>query len=612
MKKIITLLLSGALISSIGSNCVFAAKKFTDFSEKDYSWAYEQVMEMVSKGYITGYDDNTFKPDNSVTRLEVLALFSRALGALEEENAEILENAVAKYKESILPYNLPWGTDEIAFLMYRNILTVDDLTTYLEGTLKNEAMPRHEAAVIITKAMGGEKEAKGSQSVTLDFTDYKEIPSGALQYIKYVSDKNIMTGMEDGSFSPNTSVLRSQMGVMLSRVVDKMDYSIVTGKIISVDVDARLLVLKDEDGEEMKYTYLNNVFMMVEGEETAPKYMTVGVPAIVTLSAGRVAFVDALSSIPDETLTGIFQSRTTSASTKITKVSIKDPETNEIKSYECSETLSVIYNGSPSTLTNFKLNDQITVELSNGKIEKIIGETKEKVIQNAVIEDISTDPDFTLTISHASEEYDGQTYEISDNVSVNKNNAITDFSSIYVGDKVNLTIVYGVVTGVKAISSKSTVEGTIKSVLISADPSIVVNVKGEDKEYAVSKDIQVLINGEEGTMYDFRVGDIVKISLESQTVTKISTTSAQSTSGKITGVITAVNNAIGFIKVSYKNDDEYTVEETVYCKDSSTKILNESGQTKSMKDLKEGQHVTIHGTSKNGAFTANIVIYGEN
>ncbi len=603
MKKILCGLLSGILLMS-SAQLAFAEKTFVDFSREQYDWAYDQVMDMVDRGYITGYEDNTFKPDNGVTRLEVLALFSRAMGALKDANGPLLTDAVETYKDLLKEYDLPWGEKEISFLLYRGILTEEDLNTYLEGDLKNEAMPRYEAAIIITKAMGGKKPS-GSQAVTLDFTDQEDIPVNALYYVKYVSDNGIMTGMDDGEFSPNTSVLRTQMAVMLSRVIDKTAYEFVAGKLQEVDLDGRILSYYDAEGNLQKNTYLDNVVMKTDGVETSPKNMIVGVEAIITLTDNKVAYVDTLSSIPDETVSGIFQSRTTSSG--ITTITVKNSETGEKASYECSSTISVTYNGEPSTLTNFKLNDYIVLELQNGVVERISGETKTTTVALATVEAISLDP-FEMTISHANEDYDGMTYPISDDVTVNRNSNSAEFSDILIGDKVTLTLTYGVITGVKATSSTKTQNGVIREIKISSSPTITVNAAGEDTTYAVGNDVQITVNGENGTLYDFRVGDSVKLTIESQTVVKISSTTAQSASGKLEGTITAVNSAYGFIKVTHLNDDGYAVEETVYCKDTTTSIMDAAGKTKKLKDLKVGDVVNAHGTISNGAFTAKVII----
>ena len=50
-----------------------------DFNDKSSvpTWAEEGVKKVVSSGIITGYDDNTLRPDNNITRAEVAVVFSR-------------------------------------------------------------------------------------------------------------------------------------------------------------------------------------------------------------------------------------------------------------------------------------------------------------------------------------------------------------------------------------------------------------------------------------------------------------------------------------------------------------------------------------------------------
>jgi len=76
-------------------------------------------------------------------------------------------------------------------------------------------------------------------------------------------------------------------------------------------------------------------------------------------------------------------------------------------------------------------------------------------------------------------------------------------------------------------------------------------------------------------------------------------------------VVSNVNSSYGFIKVSYTNSSGYTVEETVYCKDSTTNIMTSGGMTKKLKDIEVGSNVTAHGSISNGAFTAKVIVVTE-
>lgn len=603
MKKWFSMLLAASI--SLSSAAVLAAD-FEDITDSRYSWAAPAIEQMAELGFINGYEDGTFRPDNEVTRLEVLALFSRALGASNRINDAIVDMAVEKYGSVLEQYGLAWGTEEISFLLHRGVLNENDLEIYLAGDLKTEPMPRYEAAMIITKAMGGESDLLATEDVNLGYTDIKDIPKAALSYVKYVGDKGIMTGMDGNKFSPDTSVARSQMAVMLSRTYEASNYSFEKVKLLGVDISGRLISYSGADGRTAEAGYSKNVIMSVLGEPTTPKQMVVGVDAVITKSGRNVIFVDTLVETPDATITGKYVSRSTTGD--VTSVTVYNNETDERETYPCAENISVTYNNAPGTLVNFKNNDSITLKLEAGEIVTIIGETRDSEIANAVVEDITLDPEFAITISHALEEFDGKVIPVDTNATVTKNGSMTDFSEIYPGDTVNLTLQYGVIKSVIATSARKNSEGVIQAVNISSRPYIEVKINNEVKTYYVTNDVLITINGEEGTLYDFRVGDNVKLTLEGQAVTKITTTSAQSVNGKIEGTVTSVNPSYGFVKVLYTTESGQSLEETVYCKDATTKVMTNMGSTKKIADIKVGQTVIATGTSSNGAFAAKVIV----
>jgi len=43
-------------------------------------WAEDTIAKWVEQGLISGYTDGTFRPDNSITRAEFMALVNRAFG----------------------------------------------------------------------------------------------------------------------------------------------------------------------------------------------------------------------------------------------------------------------------------------------------------------------------------------------------------------------------------------------------------------------------------------------------------------------------------------------------------------------------------------------------
>lgn len=599
MKKILSAVTAAVLSASFAVPAF--AYNFSDIVDEAHVWAAPYVESMYEKGYISGYEDGTFRPDNEVTRLECLALFARAMGSKNEANAKILELAHNDYDNLISDYSLVWGEDEIAYLLYKGVLKKSDLDTYLLGLEKDTPMKRYEAAIIITKALGGEGAALEENAIVLDYTDAREIPSTAVQYVNYASNAGIMTGMDDGSFSPNSSVSRAQMAVMLTRTVESTQYSFFTAKLKQIDTLTRSVNYTTADGTDGIAVYTDDTVMRVLGTITQPKIMTTGVQAVFALSGDELVSVDALSETPDEIVVGVYKGYANTNG----KLNVTIKVDNETKTYTCASDVSITYAGSPATIRTFKDTDSIELSLVGGLVSSISGSEKELVVKNAVIEDMIIGDDVQITISSAEDEYDGKTYDIDSNVIVKKNNLESELSKIYVGDRVDLTLQYGIVKRITATSSSKVVEGTIKAITIaSPNSSMIVTVKGEDVEYVIPTDVDITINDEDGTLYDFRVGDTIKITTESNAITKIVATTTQVTAGSVTGVVTGINTSYGFISVL--SDNGQTTQ--IFCKDSSTTFVSSSGGNLKMSNIKEGQTVTARGTVSNGAFMGSLII----
>jgi hypothetical protein len=53
-------------------------------SDIDGHWAYDSILQLAYKGIVKGYEDNTFLPENAVTRAETTAMIARLSGRSAE------------------------------------------------------------------------------------------------------------------------------------------------------------------------------------------------------------------------------------------------------------------------------------------------------------------------------------------------------------------------------------------------------------------------------------------------------------------------------------------------------------------------------------------------
>ena len=120
-KKALAVILTAAMTLSM---CLSAfASVFPDVTEETYPWAIDAIEKMAEEGIIKGYDDGTFNPAKTVSKLESLVLISRILGFNDDVNSALVSSAWNKYGEEIEKYNLNYGQNEIAYLLIKGVLS---------------------------------------------------------------------------------------------------------------------------------------------------------------------------------------------------------------------------------------------------------------------------------------------------------------------------------------------------------------------------------------------------------------------------------------------------------------------------------------------------------
>lgn len=109
------------------------------FNDIDKHWAKDRIIKLVSKGVIAGYEDNTFRPDNNMTKREAIAFIGRLANSLDQ-------NYVKPTIRQNIDFNKgTWGNEEVDFVLGRvpaNLIN--------EGNL-DEKITREEVALLLEK-----------------------------------------------------------------------------------------------------------------------------------------------------------------------------------------------------------------------------------------------------------------------------------------------------------------------------------------------------------------------------------------------------------------------------------------------------------------------------
>ena len=578
-----------------------SAASFPDVDSQKYSWAYDQIQEMASKKIIAGFEDGTFRPENSVTRVDSLLLVSRIIGASEGSLSDfVTASHEAHYADvNILGYSA--YEKNLAYLLYKGIYTSTELRNFVGNKLGSNPLKRYEAAIILTKLVGKEAEVKANTMPVLSYADSSAIPATAKAYVEFCETSGLMKGMEDNKFNPNLEVTRAQMAVMLYRAMDYLGVAHSTGTITEVNHITNTVTYTDTKGSTKTINILPDTQLRLDGNLINNTDDIInGYKINVVTQKSNVTFVEFLTQVPDETVSGVYVGSTTS--TNVKKISVRPAgSSTDTKTFTISDDCVVVINGSNSTFASLQKECYVEVTVKNNKATMIVAENKTKTVSGIIKNFVYGDPSkISVTLSNNTVE----SYEMAKSVTVKRNNAAADASDLMVGDRVTLTLTYNQISSVTAQSSTKTVEGTIEEIVISANPTIKINTTSGVLECALNTSgLEVTVNGEPSDVYGLRLGYVATVKMESSTITKIDVNSvATAETLNIVGTVEHVDVNYYFIQLT---DSTTGQSRQVFVKKNATIIDGETQKTKTLSSIKEGSLVTAV-VSSNG-FTSEAI-----
>ncbi len=602
-KKLVCVFLTALLLCTTGLSAMAAT--FPDVTEDSYGWALDAIEEMVDDGIIKGYTDNTFKPERTITKIEALVLSARILGFTNKTLTSFAEFASEFYADILEKYDTIYK-NEVAFLLYKEVLTEKELSFYIGGDNASVGMKRYEVAKLLTRVMGAGNDVDMDAS-TSEYKDSADIPADAKPYVRYVTDTELMNGMGDDMFVPMADVNRAQMATLLYRLRGKMKETYVLGTVKEVDSELETIVYLTEDGEEDQISVgygAAKPLVKQDGYSEDFSRIALGAELLLTLRDKVLYGVDTITREPDEVFEGAISSVTTvGKQQKITVFPLDDTE-NEI-SYPISDEVSITYEGSTGTIADLKRLQAVKLQIRGGEVVVIEAVESERTIKGT-IENIALEPVLSFSVRLTNGEV--ETYQVAEGVSAKRNNSDVDANQILVGDKVTIVLRYEKVASVVATSSKFITQGTIEEITIATLPSIKIRANNAVSAYSLSRECVYTIDGQQGTIYDLRLGASISASVDSETITSLTST-APATTAAITGTIDAINTSYGFFTLTTLAEDGTTSTMTIFTKRSNLKIINSAdGASKTVKDLKSGMKVSVTGVTSSGAYEATAII----
>lgn len=176
---------------------------FTDVAKH---WAEASINRASVDGWVNGYANNSFRPDQEITRAEFVTMLVKALGYKEMEDDTAISFSDNKDIED-------WMRQSVVLAVKHKLVF-----GYEDGSFQpNALMTRTEMTAIIVRALNLSLAADSSTK----FSDDKEIPDWAKPFVALAAELGIVQGREANLFVPNGTATRVEAVVLIQRMLER-------------------------------------------------------------------------------------------------------------------------------------------------------------------------------------------------------------------------------------------------------------------------------------------------------------------------------------------------------------------------------------------------------
>ncbi|QQE75885.1 S-layer homology domain-containing protein [Brevibacillus composti] len=199
------------ILTGAGNGLPRAEARLTDpissrsFSDTQSHWAKKEIEEAVRAGWVQGFPDATFRPEQPVSKEQFMALLERVLPAYQGHEPEEFTR-----EQYLADVQGRWSEKTYTHLLAAGIIPYGK---------PDEPLTRVEAARLSLAALGKQSEGEKYRGTASRF--FRDIsPDNEYQVLMVypIYKLGVMTGFPDGSFRPEERVSRAQAVVLLKQI----------------------------------------------------------------------------------------------------------------------------------------------------------------------------------------------------------------------------------------------------------------------------------------------------------------------------------------------------------------------------------------------------------
>lgn len=198
-------LLAGSALAKPGNGASLG--RWKNFSDIEGHWGRASIMRMQSQGLLNGYEDGTFRPNNTITQAELAVLVDRLvekkLNLIREDDEDLISD------DEDLSEVPDWARKAVRKGFKHNYINLKRFHSQVQCN-------RLTASVELAKALGLEPVTDRS------FTPFKD--SGLISiddygYLLALYKAGYIKGYPDGNFNPNGFINRAEMASIIEKLL---------------------------------------------------------------------------------------------------------------------------------------------------------------------------------------------------------------------------------------------------------------------------------------------------------------------------------------------------------------------------------------------------------
>lgn len=583
-----------------------------------YGWASNYIYDVTNKQIIAGYPDKTFKPGNSVTRIESLVMMANLFPKADIDKIYAEKEPV--YRESMIKNDIDkWARPYVIFALEKGIIpnTPEMIRALVDVKTKKPIIAmRYEVSVFLVRTLGLLNEL--NNSAKLDYKDTKDILTQAVPFIELLQRKGVLSKKGDGKgyFNPNKGITRAETAVMISNAykyspkakgtstvspttptAPQVNTQVVEGTIQLITLaDSNITIsAKDSKGNTNNYTVnKNNLVVNLDGAQVNINNLKVGQTAKFTLTNGVLSKVD-MTSVQER-----FSGKLLTLDSANKTMTLELADNKQIKAFLYNDTSKLYLNDKEVKPESLPLNNPIEVYAINNVIVKAAETQTIGNAQGEVLDFI----DNLITVQTA----DGKkSYKINSNTKIIRNGrTLTNIYQIAIGDKANIKYNNDTAEEVSIETSREKYYGVvIKSIELNTgyNKILVGDRDGNEHSFTINSDSSIRINDKKSSVYDLKLGYEVDLYTDGGLVEEL-ISKGEFKQATISGEIIFIDTIDKYIDITTSKGEKLRIN---YNNDTKTEKLSNS-TSMDPRNLFKGDKISVIGVMNGGNLKATMII----